>query len=249
VAAIGDFMAAHLAEDFDVPASKLVTLRNGLSPAALEPPRGDEDAGSAAKDIVDAVAGDAPVIFATGRAEAYKGFRELVEAFAATQDRHDATLLLALSTLTKQVPSIDSVRAAIAQTNARAHLVEGFLSHSELRAIIRSPRVRVFVVPSLAEPFSIMPIEVRSWASRPGPVIVCSGVDGFSEVVRDGIDGFLGDVRDSEAFGRLLLRALSIDDDRRTELLAAGQRQMMERFQYANNIAACIRSVLSHPAT
>lgn len=237
--AINGFMRQHLISAYGAAPAKVVALANGLP--LHEAPGPVADTGNVLRRV--SLDPSRRYVVACGRAEGYKGFRELIRAFRVSQDNHDCDLLLVLSELTKQDPILDECRALLADLGVRGRIVADFLPQPELRALLRHPAVKVFAVPSLADPASILPAEVRWWCETAGPVLVVSDRDGFRESVRNGVDGFRADVTNPEAFGSALTQAVRLGPTERAALHAQGRTALFADYDYARNIADCLRTV------
>ncbi|MEB3358459.1 MAG: glycosyltransferase family 4 protein [Synechococcales bacterium] len=244
VAYINDFMKNHLLAHYGASENKLVALTNGLplfekltSPEPLE--------------VIQkyALPLGQNMVLAAGRTSRYKGFQYLVKAFAESQKDHDAQLILLLSCLGtyEAENNYQEVRQLFSDLKIRGKIINQFVPQAELRAIFRLPNARAVVVPSLAEPFGLIPLEVRHWCDDVGPVLICSNVDGLQELIHHNEDGFLVDVQNTGQFGEAIARAVNLTFEERKRFWLKGKVKLQQRYDYPQNIANAIFKVVGDP--
>jgi glycosyltransferase involved in cell wall biosynthesis len=243
VAYINDFMKNHLLNDYQASLENLIPLTNGL-------PLFEELTSPNPEEIIEkyGLPSDQDIIFATGRAAKYKGFQNLVRAFAESQKDHTAQLvLLVTSFATSQTEgSYQEIIQLFADLQVRGQVIHQFLPQKELRAIFRLPNVKAVVVPSLAEPFGMIPLEVRHWCDDNEPVLVCSQVDGLQELIDHGEDGFLVDVENTDEFAKTLTRAVNMSFDERKNFWLKGKEKLHRKYNLPKNIAEAILTCIVH---
>ncbi|MFB2938898.1 glycosyltransferase family 4 protein [Aerosakkonemataceae cyanobacterium BLCC-F154] len=242
VAHINNFMKNHLLTDYHASLESLVPLTNGL-------PLFEELTSPNPQEVIEkyGLPCDRDIVFATGRAAKYKGFEYLVKAFAESQTDHSAELvLLVTSFATSQTKgSYQEIIQLFADLQVRGKVIHQFIPQEELRAIFRLPNVKSVVVPSLAEPFGMIPLEVRHWCNDNSPVLVCSKVDGLQELIEHGEDGFLVDVQNTSQFAQILTRAVNMSREERKSFWLKGKEKLQRKYSLPRNIADCILQILS----
>ena len=237
VAYINDFMKNHLVNDYHAPVEKLIPLINGL-------PLFEKLTSSTSQEVIEkyGLPSDQDIVFATGRAAKYKGFQHLVRTFKESQKDHEAQLvLLVTSFATSQTEgSYEEILGLFADLQVRGQVIHQFLPQDELRAIIRLPNVKAVVIPSLAEPFGMIPLEVRHWCEDNDPVLVCSEVDGLQELIDHGEDGFLVNVENTSEFAKTLTRAVNLSSEDRRKFWLKGKEKLQRKYNFPRNIANAI---------
>jgi starch synthase len=180
-----------------------------------------------------------PYAVFVGRVTRQKGIVHLLRAFRYV----DAGLSLVLCAGESDTPEIGAefraLSAEIARERGGVVVVEGMLSRPEVVQILS--RARVFVCPSVYEPFGIVNLEAMAC----GAPVVASAVGGIPEIVVEGETGslvrFEGDgtaknePRDPEAFARELARAIdqvARDPERARQQGEAGRRRVIEHFSW-----------------
>jgi glycosyltransferase involved in cell wall biosynthesis len=241
VAHINDFMKNHLLSDYHASLESLVPLTNGL-------PLFENLTSPHPQEVIDkyGLPSDRDIVFATGRAVKYKGFEHLVRAFAESQKDHTAELVLMVTSFaTSQTEgTYQEIIKLFEELQVRGQVIHQFVPQKELKAIFRLPNVKAVVVPSLAEPFGMIPLEVRHWCDNNGPVLVCSQVDGLQELIDHGEDGFLVDVENTTQFAQTLTRAINMSFEERKDFLIKGKEKLQRQYNLPRNIADCILKVL-----
>ncbi|GAX43185.1 group 1 glycosyl transferase [Tolypothrix sp. NIES-4075] len=242
IAYINDFMKNHLLCDFQASPDSLVSLTNGL-------PLFENLTSSNPQEVIEkyGLPSDKDIVFATGRATKYKGFEYLVRAFAESQANHAAELvLLVTSFATSQTKnSYQDIVKEFQELQVRGKVIHAFIPQEDLRAIFRLPNVKSIVVPSLSEPFGMIPLEVRHWCTDNAPVLVCSQADGLKELINQGEDGFLVDVENTSEFAQALTRAVNMSSEERKGFLSKGKEKLARKYNLPRNIADCILNIVS----
>jgi glycosyltransferase involved in cell wall biosynthesis len=238
---ISQFMKAHLAEAFSAREEKLVPLINGITEQTINRYSQDVIEGVLSKYGIDP---ESKIVYATGRAEKYKGFDALIEGFASTQHLHDAELILIISTKYTYTASFEEIARQFHAQGVRGKIIKGFLGQEEMKAFIQSRNTVAAVVPSRREPFGLLPVEFRVWASDLGPVLIASNIGGLVEQIDHGVDGYLVAIDDPTALGRQILEAVNIDDMTRAKLTARGKKRVSESYAYPANIAQSLMTLL-----
>lgn len=239
---VNNFMKTHLLNDYQASLENLVSLTNGL-------PLFEELNTPNPQEILEkyGLPSDQDIIFATGRAAKYKGFQYLVKAFAESQKDHTAKLVLLVTTFaTSQTEgSYQEIVRLFEELQVRGQIIHEFLPQEELRAIFRLPNVKSVVVPSLAEPFGMIPLEVRHWCNDNGPVLICSEVDGLQELIDHGEDGFLVDVENTSQFAQTITHVVNMSVEEKKDFWLKGKEKLQRKYNLPKNIAECVLDVVS----
>jgi len=228
--------------------SRVHVIHNGIEPDEYRPDAGTD---ALVRHGVDPLR---PYAVFVGRVTRQKGIVHLLRAF-----RHvDPALALVLCAGEPDTPEIGAeFRALSAQIQAERGglvLVEGMLSRPDVVQLLS--HARVFVCPSVYEPFGIVNLEAMAC----GVPVVASAVGGIPEIVVEGQTGTLvrfdgdgtpkNEPRDPEAFARDLARALNelaTDPERARRFGEAGRARVVERFSWnaiAERTAALYRTLV-----
>ncbi len=246
VAYCNDFIKNHLINEYQASLESLVPLINGL-------PLVENKTRYNPQDILKkyGLPSDRDIVFAGGRAAKYKGFEYLVKAFAESQKDHTAELVLMVTSFaTSQTEgSYQEIIKLFEELQVRGKVINNYISLEELKAIFRSPNVKAVVIPSLAEPFGMIPLDVRDACDENGPVLVCSQVDGLKESTVHGEDGFLVDVENTSQFAQTLTRAVNMSFEERKKFLMKGKETLQRKYNYPKNIADCILKIVDRGKT
>jgi glycosyltransferase involved in cell wall biosynthesis len=237
---IGKFMRNHLLNAFSASEEKLIPLINGIiNPINNHPPN---PVSVLSKHGIDP---EKRIIFATGRAEKYKGLDALINGFAITQHLHDVDLVLLVSTHTSYTVPFDDLLCQFKTLGIRGKIIEGFIDQKEIMAIIRSPNTIAAVVPSRGEPFGLLPVEFRAWACDLGPILIVSDVGGLTEQIKTGIDGYLVNIDNSVALGELIVKVTNVDETTRLNFTREGKKRVFEDYNYPANIFQSLEMLLT----
>ncbi|GAX44719.1 group 1 glycosyl transferase [Tolypothrix sp. NIES-4075] len=236
---INDFMKNHLITDYHASLESLVPLTNGL-------PLFENLTSPNPQEIINkyGLPTDKDIVFATGRATIYKGFQYLVRAFAESQKNHKAELILLITSYGtyKNERSSQEIMELFEELQVRGKVIYQFIliPQQELRAIFRLPNVKAVVVPSLAEPFGMIPLEVRHWCNDNEPVLICSEADGLQELINQGEDGFLVDVQNTSQFAQTITRAVNMSFEERKNFWLKGKDKLQQKYNFPKNITDAI---------
>ncbi|QWF84164.1 glycosyltransferase family 4 protein [Amycolatopsis sp. CA-230715] len=234
VGAISSFMGRHLRDEYDVPRESLITLQDGLTPADWErlsatPHR--------ASDLPPAT----EFVLAMGRAEPYKGFDDLLDAYAALRARTDHLphLVLAATAETGASSYQQHLARRVAQLDIDATVLTEFTS--DVPGLLRHPGLRGVVVPSRVEPFGRIPME--AFAAGAVPVITTTA-QGLAGQVIDGGTGFHCPPGTPSALATALATALDLDHDQRFAFRQRARQQALRHYDHP----AAVREFLTRTA-
>jgi glycosyltransferase involved in cell wall biosynthesis len=178
-----------------------------------------------------------PVVFASGRAQPYKGIPVLIEAAAVLQRGGDRSSHFAYC---GDGPGLEEFRHLAADRGLdRFHFLG---RRADIPSLLGSATVAV--VPSIwAEAFGLTVAE----SMAAGVPVICSASGGIPELIEDGVTGVLVPAGDAPALAAAL-RALLDDPARRSAMGAQAQRVARERFALPRVVDDLWRVVEPGPA-
>jgi glycosyltransferase involved in cell wall biosynthesis len=238
IATISRFMADHLHEDYGVPRAAMLPLRDGLTPADWA--RFDTTVFSSA---------EAEFVFAMGRAEPYKGFDDLLDAWqilGASGRALPHLVLAATSESPTPTPYQQRLLRKVHRLGPGVHLRTRFTP--AVADLLRQPGLVATVVPSHAEPFGRIPME--AFAAGAGPVITTTS-QGLRGQVADGRTGFLSCAGSPESLADALRRALDLTPDQRFTMRHRARQTALRDYDHVaavHTFLACAAPWLRLPA-
>ncbi len=222
-----DVLACYPAVD----PARVRVIHNGIDPAEYRPdPR---------TDAVERLGIDPerPAVVFVGRITRQKGIVHLLEAAGAIDPRAQLVLLAGAP----DTPAIrDEFRARLEGVRRRREgviWVEEMLPREDVIQVLT--HARVFVCPSIYEPFGLVNLEAMACETP----VVASAVGGIPEIVVDGETGYLvpcevGEALDREAAARFAaalaerINAVLADPAHGTLMGVAGRRRVVEHFSW-----------------
>ena len=222
-----------LVDLYRLPAGKITVVHNG---AELTPFR-DPSPGTLRAEL--GLTPDQPLVIVLGRLAANKGQRFLVEAAPAILARFPTTHFV----FAGNPEGRGDIEARIRALNLEPHVsLLGF--RSDVVNLLRSSDV--FVLPSLAEGFSLSIIE----ALAAGLPVVATRVGGAAEIIDEGRNGFLVPPADAPALSEAVIRVLGLTPEEREGVRRAA-RETAQRFSFEATargvLAVYRRAVPTHP--
>jgi len=248
VIAVSSAMKADILRAYpEVPASRVHVIYNGIEPDEYRPDGGTD---ALVRHGIDP---GRPYAVFVGRVTRQKGIVHLLRAARYI----DPGLSLVLCAGEADTPEIGAefrtLCAEIERERGGIVVVEGMLSRPDVAQILS--HARVFVCPSVYEPFGIVNLEAMAC----GAPVVASAVGGIPEIVVEGETGHLvpfegdgspkNEPRDPDGFARALAAAVSglaADPERARRFGAAGRARVVQHFSWsaiAERTAALYRTL------
>jgi glycosyltransferase involved in cell wall biosynthesis len=194
VVAVSEENKRTLVDLYRLPAGKISVVHNGVELT----PFVDPAPGTLRAEL--GLAPNQPLVIVLGRLAPNKGQRYLVEAAPAILARFPTTHFI----FAGNPEGRSDIEAHIRALNLEAYFsLLGF--RSDVVNLLRSSDV--FVLPSLAEGFSLSIIE----SLAAGVPVVATRVGGAAEIIDAGRNGFLVPPADAPALGEAVIRTLNLD--------------------------------------
>jgi glycosyltransferase involved in cell wall biosynthesis len=232
IGATGEHMRQHLRGDYGVREEDLILLRNGAGPV----PFAATDSGTR----LPFTPSSEGFVLAYGRAAPYKGFHVLLEALARLGDTRPDCILIATERGGNRA-YVDQLR----QTWAAYGISGAFLTEFDpvLPQLLQaSSHLRAVVVPSLSEPFGLIPAECFLNPECTTPVIA-SATGGLAEQVIDGETGFTFAPADAQGLADCIHSASTLTREERRALKRRAEARAKTRFDYGRNIESFLREI------
>ncbi|MDQ1744467.1 MAG: glycogen synthase [Pseudonocardiales bacterium] len=237
VIACSGFMAAQVAELFQLPVSEIRVIGNGVDPLPEADSRTELETSSAE---VDRKYRGRPLLAFAGRLVHEKGLQELIKALPLLRDELPGVRLVVAGTGQQLADQQD--RAARYRVG---DLIDwaGFLGPAELAGLLAA--ADLVVVPSLYEPFGLVALE----AQLAGTPVAVSDTGGLAELVEPGRTG-LRFAPQSPAAIADAVRQVVADPAAARRWAAAAQHRARQEFGWgavAARTAEVYASVLAPP--
>lgn len=210
-----DHARTHLAGQIpNMPPSRIVTVRHGLTPSRF--------AGAAS---------DEPTVLAVGRLEEKKGFRYLVRACARLREHVGGVACLIVGE-GRERPALEQEAERL---GVRDHVsFVGELTHSELPPVYA--RAAVFAAPSVVaadgDRDGLPNVILEAMAA--GLPVVATDASAADEAVVDGLTGYIVPAGDETALAERLQRLL-VDPGLRRRMGEAGRKRVAAAFDISEN--------------
>jgi starch synthase len=249
VIAVSSAMKADILRAYPAVATERVhVIHNGIAPAEYQRDERTE--------VLEChgIPRDRPYAVFVGRVTRQKGIVHLLRAFRHVRPEVSLVLCAGEADTPELGAEFRALTAELQAARGGIVLVEGMLSRPEVVQILS--HARVFVCPSVYEPFGIVNLEAMAC----GAPVVASAVGGIPEIVVEGETGhlvpFVGDgtpknePRDPETYARDLAAAIddiASDAERARRWGDAGRRRVVEHFSWdaiAERTALLYRSLV-----
>jgi glycosyltransferase involved in cell wall biosynthesis len=180
-------------------------------------------------------------VLAYGRAMPYKGFHIFLESLAKLRESSVKFVLIAAARDGGN-DYIDSLQKIMDDYGLRGKLITHF--DSTLPYILQqSHQLAAVVVPSLAEPFGLIPVENFANPFSTAPVIA-SAVGGLGEQIEDGVNGFTFEAGNADDLAKKIQIILQMDDTNRKAIKKTAFDRARERNDLEKNVSTFFSHIL-----
>ena len=218
--------------------SDILSLYGAVDPARVHVIHNGIDAGVYRPEVSErtlhrhGVDPSVPYAMWIGRITRQKGLSHLLEAALLLDPGHQLVICAGAADTPELAAEVEQLVAEVRGRRGRLAWIEGILPRHEVIHLLTA--ARVFVCPSIYEPFGLVNLEAMACETA----VVASRVGGIPEIVVDGETGFLVDYdeRDRAAFARGMAEAtgrLLEDADLAERMGQAGRRRVLERFTWS----------------
>lgn len=213
IIAVSRGMRDDILAHFRVEPDRVVVLHNGVDANAFRRTQ--------RRDALDRYGVREPYALFVGRISEQKGIFPLLEAARDFPD----DLQLVLCAASPDTPELEARLRAEVADRPRVRFINAMLPHDDVVQLYS--HARVFVCPSVYEPFGLINLEAMAC----GTPVVASRVGGIPEVVVDGETGILLPPNDPQAIAAAV-RDLGKDSERAARFGAAGRRRVEAEFSW-----------------
>jgi glycosyltransferase involved in cell wall biosynthesis len=227
--AISPYMKRHLMDDYGVRGGKMKPIYNGVLMNDHEKYTTSE-VNKAVTDV--GLTPDDKFILAYGRAHEYKGFHTMLKALAL-MDNPPAFVLIAASNQ-KSNSYVDSLKKLIKENSLTGKLITHFDQSLPL-LLQQAPSLQAVVVPSLKEPFGLIPVENFANPYSVAPVIAAES-GGLTMQVLNGVTGLTYKPGSAPQLADCIAYACKMDSEERDRLKIKAMGHVRENFDYSHNI-------------
>ncbi|MEK6988212.1 MAG: glycogen synthase, partial [Candidatus Thermoplasmatota archaeon] len=213
VVAVSQEMKKDILRCYDIPASRVAVIHNGVDAGKYHPKDGSE---SVAKFGIRK-----PFVFFVGRLTRQKGVFNLVDAM----DSVPAGTTLVLATGKPDTAGIEKELRRAVRDMPNVVWIPEMLQDTDLVNLYNE--AAVFACPSIYEPFGIINLEAMACETP----VVATRVGGIKEVVVDRETGFLVPPGDSAKLGRAIAKVLE-EPDLARRMGKKGRRRVLQHFTW-----------------
>jgi alpha-maltose-1-phosphate synthase len=215
IVAVSQNSRAEILEHFNVDPSRVVVIYNGIDLDVWNP--NPSDATRKAFDIAE------NYLLFLGRTSRQKGMVHLIDAMQYV----DPGYQLVCCTSAPDTPEVEAEIAAKVAGQPRIRWINTLLREDQYIELYT--HARVFVCPSVYEPFGIINLEAMACHTP----VVASAVGGIKEVVVPGVTGELVPPADPRALADAINQVLR-DPNKAREMGLAGRRRVEEQFSWSS---------------
>ncbi|HEY5539313.1 MAG TPA: glycogen synthase [Thermoplasmata archaeon] len=190
IVAVSEEMKRDILKSYDIPASRIHVIHNGVDPEKYHPGDGS--------DSLPKFGIRKPFVLFVGRLTRQKGVFDLVDAMEHFPE--DATLVLA--TGKPDTPEIEDQLRRVVHADPRIVWIHQMLGDPDLVNLYNE--AAVFACPSVYEPFGIINLEAMACETP----VVATRVGGIKEVVVHGETGLLVPPGDPPRLGRAIAKLI-----------------------------------------
>ena len=220
IIAVSQDMKKDILKCYDIPATSVAVIHNGVDPAKYHPQEGTASLGKGTASLAK-FGIRKPFVFFVGRLTRQKGVFDLVDAM----DNVPKGTTLVLATGKPDTPEIeDELRRVLKQT-PNVVWIRDMLEDPDLVSLYNE--AAVFACPSIYEPFGIINLEAMACETP----VVATRVGGIKEVVADGETGLLVPPGDPVRLGKAITKLIE-DPALSGRMGKAGRKRVLQHFTW-----------------
>lgn len=235
VIGVSRFTAGTYTRDLGLSADRVFAVHNAVDTDQFHP--GTSRQARLAVRTRFGIPAESPLIGCVARLSRWKGQADLLQAMAATRERHPHARLVIAGAASDSAPDgRGDFRAYLERRVAELGLMDavtfaGFVGYDEMPAFYGA--LDVLAHPAVEEPFGLALVEAMACERA----VVAVGAGGVPEIIRDGVDGLLVP---REAPDRLAAALAQVLDDSalRQRLGRAARERVLQAFTPAQQAAA-----------
>jgi len=240
---ISQYMKKHLLSEYGADSATLVDFTNGLN---LEDNRfrsGNMSQGKIRRILVKhGISVEKPLLISFGRLEPYKGFEFTIKLGGLMAKKGLQTVLIA-KPYTKNDPLVGEYKKLMKKFNPGGMFLYDYSFESLPHAVMQWKNTKILLLPSLAEPFGLIPEEARLY-NRRDLAVVTSNKGGLAEQIKDRKDGFLLDIDDLDGSYKKLAQIGSLARGTLAKMSRLGYQRVLQNYDLRRNLKRSILNLL-----
>ena len=217
IIAVSQDMKKDILKCYDIPATSVSVIHNGVDPAKYHPQQGTASLGKGTASLTK-FGIRKPFVFFVGRLTRQKGVFDLVDAM----DHVPKGTTLVLATGKPDTPEIEEELRRVVKANPNVVWIHQMLEDPDLVNLYNE--AAVFACPSIYEPFGIINLEAMACETP----VVATRVGGIKEVVEDGETGLLVPPGDPVALGKAITKLIE-DPALAARMGKAGRKRVLQQ--------------------
>lgn len=236
-----DFFMKNLHKNYNFSKDKIVTLKNWINL------QDDKYSDVPEKTIITYfkkywIPADKKIIFSFWRAVPYKWFEILLHAYKKLS-RSDCHLVFIAAPYIPHWWNVPILKKIIADNNIKKctaiYDVDFFLPS----ILCQRKNTKAVIQLSLAEPFWLIPEEVRVRSRKNWPISICSNLDGYIEQITDNEDWFLVDPLNIWEIIQKINKVLNMNDKDFLLIKKKGFDRLIKEFNYLDNLKCFFKEI------
>jgi glycosyltransferase involved in cell wall biosynthesis len=237
VAAICNYMKDHLCREYDVRPEKIIGMTNGSLPEDYQPYPEDELMALRKEWSINT---RKKSIVAYGRAVPYKGFESLIEAVGMLPET-EYQLLLNATTVDYEPTYIDALKQRAKECGIDMILHTEFDETFPIKVRQLDTTLAV-VVPSLHEPFGLIPGEVMIDPNSKA-IVIASDVEGLKEQIIPGVTGYNFKAGNARMLADAIQQASILSAEQREQYIRNARRYADDHYDARKNMLATLAAI------
>ena len=237
VGIISNFMETHLIREYGLKSPKIIPFKNGLIIKRQTKPSAREITKLLEKYQIDK---NKNVVLTFGRLEPYKGFEDA--ARIAKYLPESIQMIIFAQPYKKSDAYLTSFKSFIEKIESPAKFISDY-NFQDPQMIIYHKKCKVVLVPSIVEPFGLIPEEVR--LKKLNHVIpVVTKIGGLEEQVTNGVDGYFIDSTSHKSSAKIISSIFRLTKQQLRELSKNGFERLKKDYDLHQNLENSLQQVL-----
>ncbi|NMB66721.1 glycosyltransferase family 4 protein [Candidatus Woesearchaeota archaeon] len=225
IGCISEYMRDHLFKNYQVNKEVCLPLTNGIifkkelnkkesRPCSIKIPKNKK------------------LVLGFGRSEPYKNLLSILKA--SKYLNKDYFVLIIASNLTSDNPQ-NKLLMELSLSLDNCKVIPYYLPREKIKNLIENNQT-IVVVPSLKEPFGMIPVETRLWGVKSNSIVLVSKYGGLKEQISENKDGFLINSFNPKRLAYEIMKIGSLSQKKKEEISKNGFKTIRSKYDYVNNL-------------